>query len=56
MAIKGFWEHYCMVERDIMGFEKLVPQVEPVEKDIMDKYKIIIKQLRQRLNELRGNQ
>ena len=18
----GFWEHYCMVEKDIMGFEK----------------------------------
>ena len=25
MAIDGFWEHYCCVQRDIMGFEKGVP-------------------------------
>ena len=25
MDKSGFWEHYCMVERDIMGFEKGVP-------------------------------
>ena len=25
MDKSGFWEHYCFVERDIMGFEKGVP-------------------------------
>ncbi len=54
--IKKHWKETTNNKLDFSHMKKLVPQVEAVEKDIMDKYRIIIKQLRQRLNELRGNQ
>ncbi len=52
--MKKHWKETTNNKLNFSHMKKLIPQVATVEKDIMDKYRSIIKELRIRLNKLRG--